>query len=61
MNSQKLIAFTVSLIVLGTIASVVADTIRSGWVPGYGMAIGFSLIAIVLLFGWRTTDRFGKF
>ena len=60
MNRQNLIAFTVSLIALGTIASVISDTIRAGWVPGYGVAVGLSLLALVLLVGSRITDRSGK-
>lgn len=61
MNSQRLTAFTVSLIALGTIVSVVTDIIRAGWFPGYSVAIGLSLFTVVILVAWRITDKYSKF
>ena len=56
MNPRNLISFTVALIALATIASVISDTIQTGWVSGYGIAVGFSLLSLILLGGWWVTD-----
>jgi len=60
MKPQNLIGFAVALIALATIVSVISDTIQTGWVSGYGIAVGLSLLALVLLAGGRLTDTRGK-